>query len=32
MTEWWQWVLVLVTAGFLGTLLTVALALWAVPF
>jgi hypothetical protein len=31
-TEWWQWVLALVAAGALGTLLTVGLALWAVPF
>jgi hypothetical protein len=31
-TEWWQWMLVLAAAGALGTLVTVALAVWAVPF
>jgi hypothetical protein len=31
-TEWWQWVLALVTAGAVGTAIVVGLALWVVTW
>ena len=32
MTELWQWVLAIVAATVVGAIVTVALAVWAVPF